>query len=281
MSGKIAFQGSPGAYSHLACQEYHPDYEPLSRPSFQAVFKAVRSGEADKAMIPVENTLAGRVSDIYHLLPEGDLFITDENYLPIHHQLMAVPGAKLEDIKIARSHPMALGQVRHTLMKLGIAPVEDIDTAGAAKKVAMRGDKTIAAVASKIASELYELDIIKADIQDEDHNTTRFLTLSTKPRDPKKLDGDCVTSFIFKVRNVPSALYKALGGFATNGLNMTKLESYMVGGSFKATQFYADVEGHPDDEGMKHALEELEFFSDKLVMLGTYPAHSSRKLSEL
>jgi len=277
MTNLIAFQGEAGAYSHLACSKYHPDMDALPCASFQAAFTAVKSGKAKAAMIPVENTLAGRVSDIYHLLPEGDLFITAEHYLPIRHQLLGVKGAKLSDIKIARSHAMALGQVRKNLMKLGIAPMEDIDTAGAAHKVAMRGDKSIAAVASTLAAELYDLDILKADIEDEPHNTTRFLTLAPKPVARAQSDGPCVTSFIFKVRNVPSALYKALGGFATNGLNMTKLESYMVGGSFRATQFYADVEGHPDDEGMTHALEELKFFSEKVVMLGTYAADKARE----
>ena len=279
MTKTIAFQGENGAYSHLACAEYHPDYEPLACASFQAAFKAVQSGKAQLAMIPVENSLAGRVSDIYHLLPEGGLHITEEHFLPIHHQLMGVKGAKLEDIRIARSHAMALGQVRKRLMTLGIAPVEDLDTAGAANKVAMRGDKSIAAVASSLAAKLYDLEIIASDIEDEPHNTTRFLTLSPKPAPAKQSDGPWVTSFIFNVRNVPSALYKALGGFATNGLNMTKLESYMVGGSFSATQFYADVEGHPDDAGMKHALEELEFFTTNISMLGTYRAHSSRNVA--
>jgi len=276
MTKYIAFQGENGAYSHLACRDYNPDYEPLACKSFQAAFKAVQSGKAGLAMIPVENSLAGRVSDIYHLLPEGGLHIIAENFLPIHHQLMGVKGAKLEDIVVARSHAMALGQVRKRLLTMGIAPVEDLDTAGAANKVAMRGDKTIAAVASSLAAELYGLEILAKDIEDEQHNTTRFLTLAPKPIKTDKNDGPWVTSFIFKVRNVPSALYKALGGFASNGLNMTKLESYMVGGSFSATQFYADVEGHPEDEGMKHALEELDFFTTKIEMLGTYKAHASR-----
>lgn len=280
MSKAIAFQGELGAYSHLACRKYHPDYEPLACVSFQAAFKAVQNGKAQLAMIPVENSLAGRVSDIYHLLPEGNLHIIQEDYLPIHHQLMGVKGAVLADVKVARSHAMALGQVRKRLMSLGIAPVEDLDTAGAANKVAMRGDKEIAAVASTLAAELYGLDILAENIEDATHNTTRFLTLSPKPLTAKKDDDtQWVTSFIFKVRNVPSALYKALGGFATNGVNMTKLESYMVGGSFNATQFYADVEGHPDDPGMVHALEELSFFTTSVQVLGTYRAHESRSRS--
>ena len=276
MSGVIVYQGELGAYSHLACQSYYPDMTPEPCPSFAAAFKAVSSGKADLAMIPVENTLAGRVSDIYHLLPEGGLFIIGEQFLPIHHQLLALPGSKLTDIKMARSHTMALGQVRHYLSKMNISPVTDVDTAGAARRVSQMGDKSVAAVASNLAGEIYGLENIAKNIQDEDHNTTRFLVLSPQPLALKKDSGPTVTSFVFKVRNVPSALYKALGGFASNGLNMTKLESYMVGGSFTATQFYADVEGHPDDIGMQHALEELSFFTDMVIMLGTYPAHEMR-----
>lgn len=276
MSGVIVYQGEPGAYSHLACQSYYPEMTPQACQSFAAAFQAVSSGEADLAMIPVENTLAGRVSDIYHLLPEGGLYIIGEQFLPIHHQLLALPGAKISDIKTARSHPMALGQVRHYLSKRGISPVTDVDTAGAARRISQNKDKSVAAVASVLAGETYGLENIASNIQDEDHNTTRFLVLAPQPLTLKKDSGPTVTSFVFKVRNVPSALYKALGGFATNGLNMTKLESYMVGGSFTATQFYADVEGHPDDTGMQHALEELSFFTDMVIMLGTYPAHTAR-----
>jgi len=276
MSKAIVYQGEPGAYSNLACQSFYPDYEAVPCPSFAAAFASVQSGNAELAMIPVENTVAGRVSDIYHLLPEGGLHIISEEYLPIHHQLLAVPGAKLSDIKTARSHPMALGQVRKRLSSMDIFPVVDVDTAGAARAVAETGDKTVAAIASKLASSTYGLEILASDIEDEPHNTTRFLILSSKSKTPALSSGPVVTSFVFKVRSVPSALYKALGGFATNGVNITKLESYMVGGSFNAAQFYADVEAHPDEERMKNAMEELSFFSEKLMMLGTYPAHNSR-----
>ena len=246
--------------------------------SFAAAFDAVRSGRAALAMIPVENTVAGRVSDIYHLLPEGGLKIIAENYLPVHHCLLVAPGANRKDIRAAYSHPMALSQVRKRLAKWKIEPVNDLDTAGAAQRIAASGDKTIAAIASSLAAKTYGLEILQANIEDEAHNTTRFLTLAKTAKLPKHGDMPVVTSFVFKVRNVPSALYKALGGFATNGINMTKLESYMANGSFNATQFYADVEGHPDDSGMQHALDELNFFTDQIVMLGTYPAHLSRKL---
>jgi len=277
MTKAIVYQGEPGAYSNLACQSFYPDYKAVPCPSFAAAFAAVQSGAAELAMIPVENTVAGRVSDIYHLLPEGGLYIIGEDYLPIHHQLLAVPGAKLSDIKSARSHPMALGQVRKRLAQIGITPVVDIDTAGAARSVAQIGDKSVAAIASKLAGQTYGLDVLASDIEDAPHNTTRFLVLSAEKLMAPKESGPVVTSFVFKVRSVPSALYKALGGFATNGINITKLESYMVGGSFTAAQFYVDVEGHPDDENMQHALEELSFFSETLMMLGTYPAHKSRQ----
>lgn len=276
MSNVIVFQGEVGAYSHLACRDFYPDMTPRPCPSFAQAFKAVSKGEASLAMIPVENTVAGRVSDIYHLLPEGGLFIIGEKYLPIRHQLLGVKGAKLGDIKIARSHPMALGQVRKRLAAEGIEPLVDTDTAGAARAVSELGDKSIAAVASVVAGETYGLDILAANIEDAAHNTTRFLILADSPAELPKNDQPVVTSFVFKVRSVPSALYKALGGFATNGINMTKLESYMVGGSFSAAQFYADVEAHPEDDAMKHALDELSFFTESVTMLGTYPADPLR-----
>ncbi len=276
MAGTIVYQGLEGAYSHKACKAYYPQMNAMSCRSFAHAFDLVKTGAADLAMMPVENSLAGRVSDIYHLLPEGGLFIIAEHYLPVHHNLLAIKGAKLTDIKTAYSHPMALSQVRHNLKNMGIAARSDIDTAGAAKRVAQANDKSIAAIASKLAAEIYGLDIIKENIEDEVHNTTRFLSLAREPAIPKQGE-KVVTSFIFKVRNVPSALYKALGGFATNGINMTKLESYMVGGSFTATQFYADVEAHPQDEGMKHAMEELEFFTENIFMLGTYKADKARR----
>jgi len=276
MTDVIVYQGEPGAYSHLACQDGYPNLTPKPCPSFAAAFREVSAGMAKLAMIPVENTVAGRVSDIYHLLPEGGLHIIGEQYLAVHHQLLAVPGATLSDIKTARSHPMALGQVRKRLTSMNIRALNDVDTAGAARAVAEQGDKSVAAIASTLAANTYGLDILASDIEDASHNTTRFLILANEPLSMLKDNGPVVTSFVFKVRSVPSALYKALGGFATNGINMTKLESYMIGGSFQAAQFYADVEGHPEDEGMKHALEELSFFTESVTMLGTYPAHISR-----
>ncbi len=275
----IVYQGESGAYSHLACQAHFPDFSPLPCTSFASAFARVRSGEAQLAMIPVENTVAGRVSDIYHLLPEGGLHIIGERYLPIHHQLLGLKGATLSDIKTARSHPMALGQVRRRLSDWGIKAVADVDTAGAARNVSELGDKSISAIASSLSAEIYGLDVIERNIEDESHNTTRFLVLSSESLVPEHGSGPVVTSFVFRVRSVASALYKALGGFATNGINMTKLESYMVGGSFKAAQFYADVEGHPEDKAMKDAMEELSFFTENVTLLGTYPADASRHLS--
>lgn len=279
MSAFIVYQGESGAYSHLACQAFFPDHTPLPCGSFASAFARVKKGEASLAMIPVENTVAGRVSDIYHLLPEGGLRIVGERYLPVHHQLLGIKGAKLSDIKSARSHHMALGQVRKRLADWNIRALADVDTAGAAKAVAALGDKSVAAVASRLAAEIYGLEILQKDIEDEPHNTTRFLILSPEVVMPDINDGPVVTSFVFRVRSVASALYKALGGFATNGINMTKLESYMVGGSFKAAQFYADVEGHPDSPAMKDALEELTFFSESVTLLGTYSADPSRNLA--
>lgn len=276
MSGIIVYQGEPGAFSHVACQTYFPNMRPVACLSFSQAFAKVRAGEAQLAMIPVENTVAGRVTDVYHLLPEGGIYITGEHYLPVHHQLLGVPGTKLSDIKTVRSHPMALGQVRKRLESLGIMPHNDVDTAGAARAIAELDDKTIGAVASTLAGKTYGLDVLAKNIEDAANNTTRFIVLSNTPLRIAKSSEPVVTSFVFKVRNVPSALYKALGGFATNGVNMTKLESYMVDGSFWATQFYADVEGHPEDEAMIHAMDELCFFSDTVLMLGTYPANAAR-----
>ncbi len=276
MSNIIVYQGEEGAFSHLACRAYYPDHEPRSCRSFAHAFDVVRGGNADFAMIPVENSLAGRVSDIYHLLPEGGLHIIAEHYLPVHHNLLALPGTKREQIKTAYSHPMALSQVRERLKNWGITARSDLDTAGAAKRVSESADTSIAAIASSLAAEIYGLEVLEANIEDASHNPTRFLTLAKSAKIPPRNGEKVVTSFVFKVRNLPAALYKAMGGFATNGINMTKLESYMVDGSFTATQFYADVEGHPDDPGMIHALEELAFFTDYVYMLGTYVADISR-----
>ncbi len=227
-------------------------------------------------MIPIENSVAGRVADIHHLMPHSGLHIIAEHFMPVRHQLMAPKGARLEDIRTVESHVHALGQCRKVIRRLGIKPIVAADTAGSAREVAEIGDKTRAAIATRLAAEIYGLDILAEDIEDEDHNTTRFIVLSREAKWAKNGDGPVVTTFLFRVRNVPAALYKALGGFATNGVNMTKLESYMIEGNFFATQFYADIEGHPDDRRLVFAFEELAFYSKEMKILGVYPAHPFR-----
>ena len=272
----IVFQGEPGANSHIACREAYPRYEPVPCPTFEDAFTAVANGDADLGMIPIENSVAGRVSDIHHLMPTAGLHIVAEHFLPIRNQLLAPKGATLKGLKTVESHIMALGQCRNYIRKLGIKAVVAADTAGAAKEVAERGDTTRAAIASKLAAQIYGLNILAENIEDESHSTTRFIVLSRESRRARRGDGLVLTTFVFQVRNIPAALYKALGGFATNRVNMTKLESYMIEGNFFATQFYADVEGHPDDANLKLALEELAFFSKELTILGVYPAHPLR-----
>ena len=273
---KIAFQGEPGANSHIAVIEAYPDAEPWPGPTFEDALAAISSGEAELGMIPIENSVAGRVADIHHLLPASGLFIVGEWFLPVHHQLMAPRGAKLADIKTVESHVHALGQCRRMIRKLGIKPIVSGDTAGAARLIAERKDKSSAAIASTIAAEIYGLDVLAEDIEDEAHNTTRFVVLAREAKWAEQGSGPLVTTFVFRVRNLPAALYKALGGFATNGVNMTKLESYMVDGNFFATQFYADVDGHPNDKGLAFALEELKFFSREFRIVGVYPGHPFR-----
>ena len=273
----IVFQGEPGANSHIACNDAYPGYEPLPCPTFEDAFTAVANGEADLGMIPIENSVAGRVADIHHLMPTAKLHIVAEHFLPIRNQLMAPEGATLKGLKTVESHIMALGQCRNYIRKLGVKAVVSADTAGAAREVAEHGDPTRAAIASTLAAEIYGLDILARNIEDESHSTTRFIVLSREDKRARRGDGTVLTTFVFQVRNIPAALYKALGGFATNRVNMTKLESYMVEGNFFATQFYADVEGHPDDPNLKLALEELAFFSkERPTILGVYPAHPFR-----
>ncbi len=274
---KIVYQGEPGANSDLACRQAYPSYTPVPCATFEDAFAAVRTGRADLAMIPIENSVAGRVADIHYLMPNSRLHIVAEYLMPVHHQLMALKGASLKTIRTVESHVQALGQCRRTIRALGIRPVVAADTAGSARIVADADDRTRAAIASKLAASIYGLKILKRNVEDEAHNTTRFIVLSRSPKWAKPGRGKIVTTFVFEVRNVPAALYKALGGFATNGINMTKLESYMVGGTFSATQFYADIEGHPEDRMVRLALEELQFFTTKLTVLGVYPAHPFRK----
>lgn len=273
---KIAYQGEPGANSHIACLEACPNHEPVACRVFEDAFAAVGSGECDLAMIPIDNSVAGRVADIHHLMPQSNLYIAGEHFLRVHHQLLALPGTKLSDVNSVHSHVHALGQCRNVIRELGLKAVVAADTAGAARELAELRVQGRAVIASKLAAETYGLEILRANIEDEDHNTTRFVLLSASPRDAEPEDEPVITSFVFRVRNVPAALYKALGGFATNGVNMTKLESYQIEGQFSATQFYADIEGHPASRNVRLALEELEFFTSYLRILGVYKASPYR-----
>jgi prephenate dehydratase len=277
--GTVAFQGEPGANSHLAARGLFPDHEALALPTFEDVFQAVTEARALYGLIPIENSLAGRIADIHHLLPQSGLYIVGEHFQPIHHQLMAPKGATLEGLKSVMSQAPALGQCRKLIRALGLKVVTGPDTAGSARLVAEANDPAQAAIASRLAAEIYGLDILKRDIEDEPHNTTRFLVMAREAGAMPQADEPAITTFVFRVRNVPAALYKALGGFATNGVNMTKLESYQLDGSFVATQFYADVEGRPEDRNVRLALEELEFFTSYLKILGVYPAHPFRRRS--
>ena len=273
---KIAFQGEPGANSHIAIVEAYPDAEPLPCATFEDALAAISSGEADLGMIPIENSVAGRVADIHHLLPASGLFIVGEWFLPIRHQLMAVRGAKLTDIKTVESHVHALGQCRRIIRKLGIKPIVAADTAGSAREVSERGDKTWPP--SPRAWQRKSTASISWPRTSRTRPTTPPASWCWRARQnwADQGSGPLVTTFVFRVRNVPAALYKALGGFATNGVNMTKLESYMVDGEFSATQFYAEVDGHPDDTGLAFALEELKFFSREFRIVGVYPGHPFR-----
>ena len=273
--GRIGFQGEPGAYSDLACREAYPEMEPVPYPSFEDAFAGAQNREVDLLMIPIENSLGGRVADIHHLLPESHLHIVAEHFQSVQHQLLAMPGATLDGIRSIESHVQALAQCRRFVRELGVQPVMTADTAGAARHVAERGDPSIAAIASGLAGEIYGLEPLHARIEDHHANTTRFVVMAREPISPDPV-WPCVTSIVFQVRSVPAALYKALGGFATNGVNITKLESYIVDASFTVAQFYAEFEGHVEHRLVKLALEELEFFSEEVSILGVYPAHPFR-----
>jgi prephenate dehydratase len=273
----IAFQGKLGAYSHLACVEGYPDARPLPCETFDETFEAVRRGDAGLAMIPIENSVAGRVADIHHLLPGSGLHIIAEHFQRVHHCLLAPKGATIEGLTRVHSHVHALPQCREMILELGLDPIVHADTAGAAADIAARGDPTEAAIASRLAGEIHGLDVLRENIEDAEHNTTRFVVMARDAVEPDPNDGPTMTTFVFRVRNVPAALYKVMGGFATNNVNMVKLESYMLNGTFTATQFYADIEGHPKQEPVRLALEELDFFSSFVKILGVYPTHPFRR----
>ena len=272
MAKLIAFQGEPGAFSHAAAHALFPRGKAVPCVTFEDTISAVQQGRADYGVVPVENSLYGRITDIYHLLPESGLFITGEHFLRIEMNLLGIKGATLKDIKSVQSLSVALGQCRKFIRKHNLKTINAVDTAGSAREVAERGDKSVGAIASRFAAEVYGLDVIASNIEDATHNTTRFLVVSRTAETPRQGKNKVKTTFVFRVRNVPAALYKAMGGFATNGVNMTKLESYMLDGSFTATQFYADIEGHPDDRSVQLAFEELQFFTDHFHVLGVYPA---------
>ena len=279
-AGRIAFQGEPGAYSHQACRQARPEMQAMPCPTFEDTVEACRSGAADLAMLPVENSTYGRVADIHHLLPESGLHIIGETFVRVHISLMGLPGTRLADITEAMSHTVLLGQCRNFLRAHSIRTVTGPDTAGSAMMVAQAGLRHRAALASPLAAEIYGLDRLADEVEDRQNNTTRFLIMARRPDTARRPNAagraDMMTTFVFRVRNIPAALYKAMGGFATNGVNMTKLESYMVDGVFTATQFYADVEGHPDDPALARALDELRYFTSALTILGVYPADPLR-----
>jgi len=272
----IAFQGEPGAYSDLACRAVRPEMVTLPCKSFEDAFASVSDGDAALAMIPIENSVAGRVADIHHLLPKSELHIIGEHYQRVNHHLLGLPGARLDQLTHVHSHIHALNQCRGLIRELKLQPVVRLDTAGAAAEIAAKGDKTQCVIASELSGEVYGLISLRANIEDAEHNTTRFLIMAKQPIVPHPKSGPVMTSFVFRVRNVPAALYKALGGFATNSVNITKLESYLVGSRFNAARFYAEIEGHPEHKNVRLALEELDFFSREVRILGVYPQNSYR-----
>jgi prephenate dehydratase len=273
----IAYQGEPGANSDMACHAVFPDMTTLPCPTFEAAMGAVQAGKAELAIIPVENSVAGRVADLHSLLPHTKLKIVAEHFQRVEHCLVALPGVTLKGIKTAKSHVQALSQCRNFLKKHGIQPLVHADTAGAAREIAEEGDKSVGAIASSLAARIYGLRVLAKNIEDADHNTTRMLVFSREEARPDLRTARCMTAFLFRVKSVPAALYKALGGFATNGVNIVKLESYLSGAHFEQAQFYAEVEGHPDQRGLQLAMEELRFFSNELKMLGTFPTNPFRR----
>jgi len=276
MTARIAFQGEPGAYGHQACIEARPDFEPLPCATFEEAIEAVRKGDAELGMIGVENSTYGRVADVHQLLPDSGLHIVDEAFVRVHINALGVPGSKLSDLKRVRSMSILLGQAREFIRDNGLETLNWSDNAAAAREVATLNNPAEGALASEIAAKIYGLDILARHIEDHDRNTTRFLIMAREPDLKRRGKFGMMTSFVFRVRNIPAALYKAMGGFATNGVNMTKLESYMVGGHFTATQFYAEIEGHPDDRNVQLAFEELDYFTDHLKLLGVYPTAARR-----
>lgn len=273
---KIAYQGVEGAYSHIACRELFPNQEYIPCDSFEIAMELVDKRIVDKAVIPVENSNAGRVSDVHFLLPKSGLHIIGEHFLRIEHQLLAIKGAKLEDIVSASSHPQALAQCSEFLKAHNIKAVSRIDTAKSCEKILLEQDKTKAAIASKLAAQIYGMDILAENIENASNNTTRFLIMQKDEFIPEDNNGDFITSIVFTTKHIPAALYKVLGGFATNGINISKIESYLINGKFFSAQFYIEVEQHLNSKSLQYALSELKFFSEEYQILGCYPAHKYR-----
>ena len=278
MTKKIAFQGELGAYSHQACLKSRPNYHPISCRTFEEVIDHVKSGKADLAMLPIENSTYGRVADIHRLLPHSQLNIIGEVFVRVKISLLGTKEATLSDIESAISHTVLLGQCRQFLKEYNITAISGADTAGSARYIARLGNPKQAALASDLAGDIYGLSTLAKDIEDNDNNTTRFLVMSKNPASKELENTKMMTSFVFRVKNIPAALFKAMGGFATNGVNMTKLESYMIDGDFTATQFYAEIEGDPNDKLVSLAFEELSYFTSKITILGSYPADARRNL---
>lgn len=276
MKRTIAYQGEPGANSHIACNLYSKNLEPIACKTFDEVFNNVIDKKNDLAMIPIENSIAGRVADIHRLMPTSDLKIIGEFFLEIHHTLMGIKGSSLDTLTSVKSHEMALSQCRNSIKNLGLNPKPSLDTAGSAREISETNDISIGAIASKLAAEIYNLSILKENMEDRGLNTTRFLILSREDIEVRNIDEPMITTLVFKVKNVPSALYKALGGFAVNGVNMLKLESYQIEGSFLSTQFYMDIEGHYSEGPVKLAIEELSDYSEEIKILGTYVSKRKR-----
>jgi len=273
---KVAFQGEKGAYSHLACTEVFPNIEPKSCSTFEEAFMLARDNSNYKIIIPIENSLAGRVADIHYLIPKYKLQIHAEHFQKVSHNLLGIKESKIEDIKTVRSHSQAIGQCNKIISKQKLKPIISADTAGSAKFISEKKDKSESAIASSLAAQIYNLKILKSNVEDETGNVTRFFIMGKDSRHPEFKDKKYITSCIFKLKSIPAALYKALGGFATNGVNLTKLESFSVKNTFDQVNFYIDIEGHIENTSIQKALEELGFHTEKLDILGVYEAHKFR-----
>jgi len=273
---KVAFQGEKGAYSHLACLEVFPNADAIACSTFEETFQLAKDNSEYKIVIPIENSLAGRVADIHYLIPKYKLQIHAEHFQKVTHNLLGIKGSKIKDIKTVRSHSQAIGQCNKMISENKLKPIISADTAGSAKFISEKKDKTDSAIASELAAKIYSLEILKSNVEDESGNVTRFFIMGKDSKHPEHKDKKYITSCIFKLKSIPAALYKALGGFATNGVNLCKLESFSVKNTFDQVNFYIDIEGHIEDPSLQKALEELGFHTQKLDILGVYEAHQFR-----